>query len=44
MDAPRLDNKTEFVATPLMLLAKDGERLVRSGITSLEEVIRVTRD
>lgn len=28
MDAPRLDNKTEFVARPLLLLAKDGERLV----------------
>lgn len=28
MDAPRLDNKTDFVATPLLLLAKDGERLV----------------
>src|SRR5438105_3153188 len=28
MDAPRLDNKTEFVAEPLLLLAKDGERLM----------------
>lgn len=28
MDAPRLDNKTDFVASPLMLLAQDGERLV----------------
>ncbi len=28
MDAPRLDNKTEFAAQPRMLLGKDGERLV----------------
>jgi hypothetical protein len=28
MDAPRLDNNTDFVAMPLMLMAKDGERLV----------------
>jgi hypothetical protein len=28
MDAPRLDNNTEFAARPLMLLGKDGERLV----------------
>jgi len=28
MDAPRLDNKTEFAAQPRMLMAKDGERLV----------------
>src|SRR5262245_4941272 len=28
MDAPNLDNKTYFAAKPLMLLGKDGERLV----------------
>ncbi len=28
MDAPNLDNKTDFAAQPVMLLAKDGERLV----------------
>ncbi|WP_437972184.1 DUF2169 domain-containing protein [Sorangium sp. So ce260] len=28
MDAPLLNNKTEFVARPVLLLAKDGERLV----------------
>ncbi|WP_437601964.1 DUF2169 domain-containing protein [Sorangium sp. So ce590] len=28
MDAPNLSNKTEFVARPVLLLAKDGERLV----------------
>jgi hypothetical protein len=28
VDAPRLDNKTEFAASPRMLMAKDGERLV----------------
>jgi hypothetical protein len=28
MDAPALDNKTEFAVQPLMLIAKDGERLV----------------
>jgi general secretion pathway protein E len=28
----------------LRSMREDGERLVREGITSLEEVIRVTRD
>jgi hypothetical protein len=28
MDAPRVDNKTELVAEPFVLLGKDGERLV----------------
>jgi general secretion pathway protein E len=28
----------------LRSMREDGERLVKSGITSLEEVIRVTRD
>ena len=28
MDAPRLDNRTDFAAQPRMLMAKDGERLV----------------
>jgi hypothetical protein len=28
MDAPRLNNKSEFLASPLLLIGKDGERLV----------------
>src|SRR5580704_17672367 len=28
MDAPRIDNKTEFAAQPRMLMGKEGERLV----------------
>src|SRR5689334_7670844 len=28
MDAPGLDNKTEFATNPLLLLGRDGERLV----------------
>jgi general secretion pathway protein E len=31
-------------ACGLRSMREDGERLVREGITSLEEVIRVTRD
>jgi general secretion pathway protein E len=31
-------------AAGLKSMREDGERLVREGITSLEEVIRVTRD
>ncbi len=31
-------------AAGLKSMREDGERLVRTGITSLEEVIRVTRD
>ena len=31
-------------ASGLRSMREDGERLVRDGITSLEEVIRVTRD
>jgi len=28
----------------LRSMREDGERLVRSGLTSLEEIVRVTRD
>jgi general secretion pathway protein E len=32
------------LATGMQLMKQDGERLVREGITSMEEVVRVTRD
>jgi general secretion pathway protein E len=32
------------LATGMRLMREDGERLVREGITSREEVLRVTRD
>jgi len=52
MDAPRLDNKTDFAAQPRMLMAKDGERVVlivkatfarRPGETVLKREPRATR-
>jgi general secretion pathway protein E len=32
------------VANGMRSMREDGERLVRDGVTSLEEVVRVTRD
>ena len=32
------------MAAGMQLMRDDGERLVREGITSAEEVLRVTRD
>ena len=32
------------LASGMTLMREDGERLVREGITSREEVVRVTRD
>jgi general secretion pathway protein E len=36
--------RTAALAGGMQLMRGDGERLVREGITSLEEVVRVTRD
>jgi general secretion pathway protein E len=42
--APELDLISAARAAGLRSMREDGERLVREGITSAEEVIRVTRD
>lgn len=38
------DVRSAALAGGMQLMREDGERLVREGITSLEEVVRVTRD
>ncbi|MBP6652385.1 MAG: Flp pilus assembly complex ATPase component TadA, partial [Xylophilus sp.] len=38
------DIRTAALASGMTLMRDDGERLVRSGITSREELLRVTRD
>jgi len=42
--APEQELVAAARAAGLKSMREDGERLVRSGVTSLEEVIRVTRD
>jgi len=42
--APEQELAAAARACGLRSMREDGERLVREGITSLEEVIRVTRD
>ena len=42
--APEQELVAAARASGLRSMREDGERLVREGITSLEEVIRVTRD
>jgi general secretion pathway protein E len=42
--APELDLRAAAVAGGLRPMREDGERLVRDGVTSLEEVVSVTRD
>ena len=44
MRAAEQDLVTAARAAGLRSMREDGERLVRSGVTSLEEIIRVTRD
>jgi general secretion pathway protein E len=36
--------RSAALAGGMQLMREDGERLVKAGITSLEEVVRVTRD
>ncbi len=42
--ASEADIKTAALAQGMALMRDDGERLVKLGVTSLEEVVRVTRD
>ncbi|WBY03813.1 ATPase, T2SS/T4P/T4SS family [Ramlibacter tataouinensis] len=42
--APEAQIRTAAMAAGMTLMREDGERLVREGITSPEEVLRVTRD
>jgi general secretion pathway protein E len=42
--AAEADVRSAALAGGMQLMREDGERLVREGITSLEEVVRVTRD
>ena len=42
--APEADIRATALAKGMRLMRDDGERLVAAGITSREEVLRVTRD
>jgi general secretion pathway protein E len=42
--APEQELRAAAAAAGLLSMREDGERLVAQGITSLEEVVRVTRD
>jgi general secretion pathway protein E len=42
--ASEAEIKAAALATGMQLMREDGERLARTGVTSAEEVIRVTRD
>lgn len=42
--APEADIRAAALAKGMALMRDDGERLVREGVTSQEEVLRVTRD
>ncbi|MNJ00249.1 hypothetical protein D3C73_1595350 [compost metagenome] len=42
--ASEADIRAAALAGGMTLMRDDGERLVRSGITTPEEVLRVTRD
>jgi len=42
--ASEADIRTAAIADGMTLMREDGERLVQSGITSREELVRVTRD
>ena len=42
--ASEADIRTAAQADGMQLMREDGERLIREGITSREEVLRVTRD
>ena len=42
--APEADIRAAALARGMQLMRDDGERLIRDGITSREEVLRVTRD
>ncbi len=42
--APEADIRSAALATGMVLMRNDGERLVRQGLTSREELLRVTRD
>ncbi|MDF1483909.1 ATPase, T2SS/T4P/T4SS family [Ramlibacter sp. H39-3-26] len=42
--AGEADIRAQALAAGMTLMREDGERLVRAGVTSLEEVVRVTRD
>ena len=42
--APEADIRAAALAKGMQLMRDDGERLIAAGITSREEVVRVTRD
>src|SRR4051812_28690985 len=42
MDPPRVDNETEFIAEPRLLMAKDGERLVMIVKATFERPLGAT--
>ena len=42
--AAEADIRNAALATGMSLMREDGERLVREGITTREELLRVTRD
>ncbi|WP_287966269.1 ATPase, T2SS/T4P/T4SS family, partial [Diaphorobacter sp.] len=42
--APEAEVRTQALAGGMTLMRDDGERLIHAGITSREEVLRVTRD
>ncbi|MBK8073190.1 MAG: type II secretion system ATPase GspE [Ramlibacter sp.] len=42
--APEADIRTAALAGGMALMREDGERLVQGGVTSREELVRVTRD
>ena len=42
--ASEAEIRTAALAAGMVLMREDGERLVRQGVTSLEELLRVTRD
>ena len=42
--ASEADIRASALATGMTLMRDDGERLVQAGITSREELLRVTRD
>ena len=42
--AAEADIRTAALRAGMALMRQDGERLVQSGVTSREELVRVTRD
>jgi general secretion pathway protein E len=42
--ASEADIRAAAIASGMVLMREDGERLVRQGLTSREELLRVTRD